>query len=85
MGKLEFLYYSKGIIFDSNLFCAPQVMEAAQASTGLSGGFRGGSFSSVNHIAHFSGALIGVFLVWLMSRIPTEPPDQDVTTRKKNY
>ncbi|PSR91245.1 Rhomboid-like protein [Actinidia chinensis var. chinensis] len=67
-------------------FVIKRVMEAAQASTGLSGGFRGGSFSSVNHIAHFSGALIGVFLVWLMSRIPTEPPDQDVSTmRKKKY
>lgn len=63
---------------------AHQVMEAAQASTGLSGSFRGGfAFQNVNHIAHLSGALIGVALVWLLSRVPSQPPDQDVSTIRK--
>ena len=51
-------------------------MEAAQASTGLAG--RGGSsLMNVNHIAHLSGALVGVFLVWFLGRIPSEPSEQE--------
>lgn len=50
-------------------------MEAAQASAGMSGTFLGGySLQSINHVAHLSGALFGVFLVWLLSRFPSEPP-----------
>ncbi|XP_059639093.1 rhomboid-like protein 11, chloroplastic, partial [Cornus florida] len=59
-------------------FVIEKVMEAAQASTGLSGSFRGGAFQNVNHIAHLSGALIGVALIWLLSRVPSQPPDQNV-------
>ncbi|XP_022142618.1 rhomboid-like protein 11, chloroplastic [Momordica charantia] len=60
-------------------FVIEKVMEAAQASTALSGSFRGGySLQNVNHVAHLSGALVGVVLVWLLSRIPS-PPDQDVS------
>jgi membrane associated rhomboid family serine protease len=56
-------------------------MEAAQASTALSGTFRGGhSLQSVNHIAHLSGALVGVVLVWLLSKVPSQSPDGDVST-----
>lgn len=51
-------------------------MQAAQASAGLSGGYGGYTLQSINHIAHLSGALIGVFLVWLLSRVPSEPRDQ---------
>lgn len=54
-------------------------MEAAQASTALSGAFRGGSVNSINHIAHLSGALVGVVLVWLLSKVPSEPSDQEVS------
>ncbi|THG21720.1 hypothetical protein TEA_024102 [Camellia sinensis var. sinensis] len=61
-----------------------KVMEAAQASTGLSGSFRGGyALQNVNHIAHLSGALIGVALVWLLSRVPSQPPDHDASIMKK--
>ncbi|TKY58276.1 Rhomboid protein 11 [Spatholobus suberectus] len=55
-------------------FVIEKVMEAAQASTSLSGTFRGGySLQSVNHIAHLSGALVGVLLVWLLSKVPSDP------------
>ncbi|KAL3500523.1 hypothetical protein ACH5RR_039616 [Cinchona calisaya] len=55
-------------------FVIEKVMEAAQASTGLAGGFRGGyALQNVNHIAHLSGALIGVVLIWLLSRFPSQP------------
>jgi len=51
-------------------------MEAAQASTSLSGTFHGGyALQSVNHIAHLSGALVGVLLVWLLSKVPSDPSD----------
>lgn len=53
-------------------FVVEKVMEAAQASTSLGGSFRGGySVQNVNHIAHLSGALIGVVLIWLLSSIPS--------------
>ena len=56
-------------------------MEAAQASTALSGAFRGGYYSnSINHIAHLSGALVGVVLVWLLSKVPAEPSNQEAST-----
>nr|AIY60693.1 rhomboid protein Panut_RBL11 [Pandanus utilis] len=55
-------------------FVIDKVMEAAQASTGLAGPY----MQNVNHIAHLSGALIGVALVLLISRIPSPPPTHDV-------
>ncbi|XP_061336527.1 rhomboid-like protein 11, chloroplastic [Gastrolobium bilobum] len=58
-------------------FVIEKVMEAAQASTSLSGTFRGGyPLQSVNHIAHLSGALVGVLLVWLLSKVPSDPSDR---------
>ncbi|GAB2275679.1 Rhomboid-like protein 11, chloroplastic [Dionaea muscipula] len=64
-------------------FVVEKVMEAAQASAGVSNGiFRGYSLETVNHIAHLSGALIGVLLVWLVSRIPTHPPEQKPSIKK---
>ncbi|XP_015573131.1 rhomboid-like protein 11, chloroplastic [Ricinus communis] len=65
-------------------FVIEKVMEAAQASAALSGTFRGGyPMQSVNHIAHLSGALIGVVLVWLVSRIPA-PPDHEASKLQGN-
>ncbi|KAF3446447.1 hypothetical protein FNV43_RR11626 [Rhamnella rubrinervis] len=56
-------------------FVIEKVMEAAQSSTALSG--RGGyALQSINHIAHLSGALVGVLLVWLLSKVPSESSDQ---------
>ncbi|XWS26311.1 hypothetical protein CRYUN_Cryun26dG0021200 [Craigia yunnanensis] len=55
-------------------FVIEKVMEAAQDSTGLSGSSY--SLQSVNQIAHLSGALIGVLLVWLLSKIPSQPPEK---------
>ncbi|KAK7260736.1 hypothetical protein RIF29_27020 [Crotalaria pallida] len=58
-------------------FVIEKVMEAAQASASLSGTFRGGyALQSVNHIAHLSGALVGVLLVWLLSKVPSDPSDR---------
>lgn len=52
-------------------------MEAAQASASLPGTFRGGySLQNVNHIAHLSGALVGVLLVWILSKIPSDSSNQ---------
>ncbi|KAH9768711.1 Rhomboid-like protein 11 [Citrus sinensis] len=49
------------------------VMEEAQASAGMSGTFIGGySVQSINHITILSGALFGVFLVWLLSTVPSQ-------------
>jgi membrane associated rhomboid family serine protease len=60
-------------------FVIERVMEAAQASAGLSGTIYGGySLQTVNHIAHLSGALVGVVLVWLLSKFPSASMDQDV-------
>lgn len=60
-------------------FVIDKVMEAAQASTGLAGPSVGGSsLQNVNHIAHLSGALFGVALVVLISRIPSQTAGQDI-------
>ncbi|KAH0940099.1 hypothetical protein HID58_007560, partial [Brassica napus] len=65
-------------------FVIERVMEAAQASAGLSGTIYGGySLQTVNHIAHLSGALVGVVLVWLLSKFPSETVDQDVQRSPK--
>ncbi|XP_042036514.1 rhomboid-like protein 11, chloroplastic [Salvia splendens] len=56
-------------------FVVEKVMEAAQASASLGGSFRGGAMQNVNHIAHLSGALIGVVLIWLLSSVPS-PTDE---------
>ncbi len=47
-------------------------MEAAQASANIGGGY---AMQNVNHIAHLSGALIGVFLIWLLSSVPSSTDD----------
>lgn len=58
-------------------FVIERVMEAAQASTSLPGTIRGGySLQNVNHIAHLSGALVGVLLVWLLSKVPSDSSDR---------
>lgn len=61
-------------------FVIEKVMEAAQASTSLAGDgtFRGAySMQNVNHIAHLSGALVGVLLVWLLSKVPSDSSEQN--------
>ncbi|XP_010667877.2 rhomboid-like protein 11, chloroplastic [Beta vulgaris subsp. vulgaris] len=64
-------------------FVIEKVMEAAQASTGLSNGFIGtNSLQSVNHIAHLSGALVGVLLVWLLSKVPSDASDKEGLAEK---
>ncbi|CAN0907086.1 Rhomboid-like protein 11, chloroplastic [Linum grandiflorum] len=55
-------------------FVVEKVMEAAQSSAAMSGSL-GRAGQGVNHIAHLSGALIGVILVWLVSKIPAAPTD----------
>ncbi|RAL38023.1 hypothetical protein DM860_000717 [Cuscuta australis] len=64
-------------------FVVERVMEAAQASTALPTGFNGGyALQTVNHIAHLSGALIGVALIWLLSQIPSEPSETHAKKKK---
>lgn len=58
-------------------FVIDKVMEAAQASTGLTGP-RGYALQNVNHIAHLSGALVGVALILLISRIPYQSSRQNI-------
>lgn len=56
------------------------MMEAAQGSTELAGNFRGGyALQNVNHIAHLSGALIGVLLIWLLSKVPSQSADDQTS------
>ncbi|CAI9093488.1 OLC1v1028995C1 [Oldenlandia corymbosa var. corymbosa] len=57
-------------------FVIEKVMEAAQASAGIGGGFRG-ALQNVNHIAHLSGALIGAALIYLLSRLSSQPSDMN--------
>ncbi|CAA6671604.1 unnamed protein product [Spirodela intermedia] len=57
-------------------FVIDKVMEAARASTSLNGGL-GRELYGVNHIAHFSGALIGAALILLITRVPSQSPDTD--------
>lgn len=56
-------------------FVIERVMEAAQASTSFASS--NPALQNVNHIAHLSGALVGATLVWLLSRVPSQPADQD--------
>ncbi|KAL6533910.1 Rhomboid-like protein 11, chloroplastic [Orobanche hederae] len=58
-------------------FVVEKVMEAAQASARLGGSLRGGfGLQNVNHIAHLSGALVGVLLIWLLSSVPSPTDDK---------
>ncbi|KAK8961497.1 hypothetical protein KSP40_PGU018149 [Platanthera guangdongensis] len=66
-------------------FVIDKVMEAAQASTGLTGPLgRGYALQNVNHIAHLSGALIGVALILLISQIPSQSSSEDIKIAKEN-
>ncbi|XP_074287013.1 rhomboid-like protein 11, chloroplastic isoform X2 [Silene latifolia] len=62
-------------------FVIERVMEAAQASTGL---INGGSYAvqTINHVAHLSGALFGVLLVWMLSRVPSS--EKEVAPEKSD-
>ncbi|XP_008781715.2 rhomboid-like protein 11, chloroplastic isoform X1 [Phoenix dactylifera] len=63
-------------------FVIDKVLEAAQASTGLTGTW-GTGYGAVNHIAHLSGALIGAALILLISRIPYQPSGRDIKADKR--
>lgn len=56
-------------------FVIERVMEAAQASTSFAS--NSSALQNINHIAHLSGALVGATLVWLLSRVPSQPADQE--------
>ncbi|XP_076886647.1 rhomboid-like protein 11, chloroplastic [Bidens hawaiensis] len=56
-------------------FVIERVMEAAQASTSFASS--NSALQNVNHIAHLSGALVGATLVWILSRVPSQPADRD--------
>lgn len=60
-------------------------MEAAKSSVGLVGNLQNGGaqLQNVNHIAHLSGALVGVALIWLLSKLPAEPTDKHSSTKGK--
>ncbi|KAK6927396.1 Peptidase S54, rhomboid domain [Dillenia turbinata] len=61
------------------------VMAAAQASTAMSSSIRGGHvLQNINHIAHLSGALVGVALIWVLSRVPSEPLDTKPSRKKSD-
>ncbi|KAI5669333.1 hypothetical protein M9H77_19186 [Catharanthus roseus] len=65
-------------------FVIEKVMEAAQASAGLAGNLRQGyALQNVNHIAHLSGALVGVALIWLLSRFPSESTDNHTSSASR--
>eukprot|EP00897_Mesotaenium_endlicherianum_P007105 jgi/Mesen1/6422/ME000329S05587 len=56
-------------------FVIEKVISEAKASASMPGHHMGNS--SINHVAHLAGALLGVGLIWLLSRIPggDDPPD----------
>lgn len=58
-------------------FVIEKVTEAAQASTQIVGN-NGRSFGveNINHVAHLSGALLGVTLIWILSQIPSGQPKE---------
>ncbi|KAH9604967.1 hypothetical protein KSS87_001784 [Heliosperma pusillum] len=59
------------------------VMEAAQASTGLINGSNASyALQTINHVAHLSGALFGVLLVWLLSKVPSQSSEKEVSPEK---
>ncbi|KAF3783868.1 Rhomboid-like protein 11 [Nymphaea thermarum] len=65
-------------------FVLKKVMEEAQASARLPGTIFGGySLHNINHIAHLSGALIGVLLIWLLSGIPSRPTQDTQGLRRR--
>lgn len=59
-------------------FVIEKVMDAAQASTQFVGSSSSRVFGveNINHIAHLSGALVGVALIWLLSQIPSGQPKE---------
>ncbi|OAE26092.1 hypothetical protein AXG93_4022s1040 [Marchantia polymorpha subsp. ruderalis] len=56
-------------------FVVEKVMEEAQASASM-GSFALKSSMNINHIAHLSGALLGVLLICLLNRLPSGDPDK---------
>ncbi|KAG6542364.1 hypothetical protein Mapa_016193 [Marchantia paleacea] len=56
-------------------FVVEKVMEEAQASASM-GSFALKSSMNINHIAHLSGALLGVVLICILNRLPSGDPDK---------
>eukprot|EP00850_Spirogloea_muscicola_P018412 SM000168S02611 [mRNA] locus=s168:147428:150044:- [translate_table: standard] len=52
------------------------VLSEASATAAFSGSAMGPQAGSINHIAHLSGALLGVGLIWLVSRLPSSVSDR---------
>lgn len=58
-------------------FVIEKVMEAAQASTQIVGNnSRSFGVANINHVAHLSGALLGVALIWILSQVPSGQPKE---------
>ncbi|GJP45578.1 hypothetical protein CLOM_g12583, partial [Closterium sp. NIES-68] len=51
-------------------FVVEKVLSEARNSAIFAGGGMAAAASGVNHIAHLAGALVGVLLIWLVSRLP---------------
>lgn len=64
-------------------FVLEKVMEAAQASA-LMAGQAHRSFANVNHIAHLSGALVGVALIWMINCITPRDHSTGQPNRKEH-
>jgi membrane associated rhomboid family serine protease len=58
-------------------------MEAAHSSAQLAGHTYGAP-ASTNHIAHLSGALVGVALIWLINQIPSLGDDSKSSISRKD-
>ncbi|KAH9549985.1 hypothetical protein CY35_10G048800, partial [Sphagnum magellanicum] len=64
-------------------FVVEKVMEAAHSSAQLAGHTYGAA-ANINHIAHLSGALVGVALIWLINQIPSLGDDSKSSISRKD-
>ncbi len=60
-----------------------QVMETIHSSAQLAGHTYGAA-ANINHIAHLSGALVGVALIWLINQIPSLGDDSKSSISRKD-
>ncbi|KAJ7551634.1 hypothetical protein O6H91_06G022300 [Diphasiastrum complanatum] len=64
-------------------FVVEKVMEAARSSAQMGGKLYGST--AINHIAHFSGALVGVALIWALSKLPSGVPAKKENLKKQSH